>query len=254
MVESDRDSLMGRLVVLYEDRFMLVVDKPAGVHCAPLEQGEKGTLLQMVVDAFPEVAGLPGVKDIEPGLVHRIDRDTSGAVVVARTKSAFDALRAAFQEREVTKTYRAVCRSPGSQIGSGKAVESRFAPLGPGGQKVHVVLPDETSPRVLRTASATTYRTEVVVEAARASRALVRAVITRGFRHQVRAHLAFLGLPIFGDPLYGPAVPARREERMYLHAQRLELPHPETGARLVVESPLPPCFASLMEEDENGIP
>lgn len=245
---------MRGLVILYQDASLLVVDKPAGMHCAPLRPGERETLLHLVIEAFPEVAGLPGVKDIEPGLVHRIDRDTSGAVVIARTSAAFAALRAAFEGLLASKTYCAACSVADARVGAHRAIESRFAPLGVGRRKVRVVPPEETSAGTRRAATTAPYRTEAVLEEVRGDRAIVRAVIARGFRHQVRAHLAFLGLPIFGDPLYGVAVPAGKEERMYLHAQRIELPHPDTGARLVVESPVPPCFASLLKEKDNGIP
>jgi 23S rRNA pseudouridine1911/1915/1917 synthase len=241
------------LVILYQDASMLVVEKPAGMHCAPLRPGEKDTLLHSVIEVFPEIAGLPGVKDIEPGLVHRIDRDTSGAVVIARTRTAFESLRASFEGLRVSKTYCAGCAADDPRAGAALSAESRFAPFGIGRKMVRVVLADERSGKLLKAATATVYRTEAVLEAARGNRAIVRAVIQRGFRHQVRAHLAYLRLPILGDPLYGVPVPAGREERMYLHAQRIELPHPETGERLVVESPVPPCFASLLKEDNNGI-
>jgi len=241
------------LVILSQDAAMLVVDKPAGMHCAPLRPGETGTLLQLVIEAFPEVGTLPGVKEIEPGLVHRIDRDTSGAVVIARTAAAFVALRASFQGLHVQKAYQAACRAGDARAGEERAVESRFAPLGVGRRKVRVVTADEPSARIREAATSALYRTDAVLEAVHGDRAIVRAVIARGFRHQVRAHLAFLGLPIFGDPLYGVAVPGGAEARMYLHARRIELPHPVTGARLAVESPVPSCFASLLEEKENGI-
>jgi 23S rRNA pseudouridine1911/1915/1917 synthase len=84
------------LVILFQDTALLAVEKPTGMHTAPLHPGEGGTLLAMVIDAFPEVAGLPGVKSVEPGLVHRLDRETSGVVVIARTAEAFDRLRGAF--------------------------------------------------------------------------------------------------------------------------------------------------------------
>jgi 23S rRNA-/tRNA-specific pseudouridylate synthase len=84
------------------------------------------------------------------------------------------------------------------------------------------------------------------------ARALVAARITRGFRHQVRAHLSFLGFPIYGDPLYGVEAPAGYAPRMYLHAWRIEMPHPVTGRSMVVESPTPPEFAALIDGAEKG--
>ncbi|HUJ73605.1 MAG TPA: RluA family pseudouridine synthase [bacterium] len=240
---------MDRLAVLYEDEWLLVVDKPAGMHCAPLHAGDTGTLLHLVLERYPAVASVPGLKPLEPGLVHRIDSGTSGAVVVARTPRAFEALRQSFNEPGTVKTYRAACAAQDRRPGDTLTVESRFAPLGEGRRRVRVVLPDD--PRAARRgATRTVYRTGATVDALREGRALVSAVISRGFRHQVRAHLAFRGLPIFGDPLYGVAVPPGAEDRMYLHAWRVQMRHPDTGAPLVVESALPPCFARLLEGGE----
>jgi 23S rRNA pseudouridine1911/1915/1917 synthase len=238
---------MQGLVVLFEDPAMLVVDKPPGVHTAPLRAGEEGTLLQMVLQAYPEVAAVPGVKTVEPGLVHRLDRETSGLVLVARTAAAFRSLRASFSAGAARKTYVAVCFSevPEKTL----TLESSFAPYGPGRRKVRVVLRQAGTGGA---ATRTVYRTDAEVIAREGGRALVRAAINRGFRHQVRAHLAYLGFPIYGDPLYGasvPGVPAGLEQRMYLHAARIELPHPETGAPLVVESRVPGSFTVLMEEE-----
>jgi 23S rRNA pseudouridine1911/1915/1917 synthase len=242
--------------LLHEDRSFLVVDKPAGVHTAPLRPGESGTLLEAVIAAFPEVAQVPGMKSVEPGLLHRLDRETSGIVVIARTAEAFTALRASFDDGRALKFYRAACvpaegvaGAPGQLL----SVESRFAPLGRGGHMVRVVLDGETTAKVLRGAAAALYRTDAVVERVGRGRALVSASLARGFRHQVRAHLAYAGFPIVGDPLYGAQAPTGAEARMYLHAYRIELPHPETGAEIVVEAPLPACFPALLEEDTHGL-
>ncbi len=227
---------------------MLVVEKPAGMHTAPLRPGEPGTLLRMVINAYPEVAEVPGVKEVEPGLVHRLDGETSGAVVVARTPAAFKALRASFQGGEVRKTYCAACACPESEERRSLAIESRFAPWGPGRRKVRVVLPETETEGTVRRATRDSYRTDAEVTRRAGGRALVRAFISRGFRHQVRVHLACLGFPILGDPLYGAPVPAGAEKRMYLHAERLELRHPLTGVPMVVESPVPASFAAIVEE------
>jgi 23S rRNA pseudouridine1911/1915/1917 synthase len=235
------------LAVLYEDGEMLVVDKPAGMHTAPLRRGEGGTLLEAVIAAHPEVASLPGLKPLEPGLVHRLDRETSGCVVVARTPAAFAALRELFAAELALKTYAAACACvEQDQAAEDLArIESRFAPYGRGRRMVRVVLPEERARRGTREATAESYRTEARIAARAPGRVLVEARITRGFRHQVRAHLAFIGLPILGDPLYGAPVPGGFAPRMYLHAVRLDLPHPATGAPLVVESPEPPELLAL---------
>jgi 23S rRNA pseudouridine1911/1915/1917 synthase len=234
------------LVVCFQDKSVVIIDKPAGLHTAPLRPHETDNLLARVIEVYPEVAALPGLKTVEPGLVHRLDRDTSGLVVVARTAEAFAALRAAFTEETVVKRYRACC-ARGEAARLPVSLETRFAPYGRGRSMVRVVLPDERSRRRLRLASGESYRTEAAWIAGTEGRALIEARITRGFRHQIRAHLSFLGLPIFGDPLYGTAVPAGCAPRMYLHAWRIEMPHPITGRSMVVESPAPPQFAALID-------
>jgi 23S rRNA pseudouridine1911/1915/1917 synthase len=241
---------MNSLGVCYEDANMVVLDKPAGLHTAPLRPGDTDTLLAMAIARYPEVAGLPGMKPVEPGLVHRLDRDTSGCVVIARTARAFDVLRDAFTTGSASKEYIAACActeaAPEGAPSDGRLhIESRFAPYGEGRRRVRVVLPGGTPRRARRAATPDLYATDARVIARSGDRALLTVSIRRGFRHQVRAHLAALGFPILGDLLYGAPVPPGYAARMYLHAARIELPHPDTGARIVVESPLPEEFKAL---------
>ncbi len=270
------------LCVRYEDSDLIVVDKPAGMHTAPLSAGDSGTLLELVMESFPEVGVLPGLKAVEPGLVHRLDRETSGLVVIARTAGAFDALRRSFASGAARKDYVATCVDGGQpggtpprpskdipadayprrhlgDYGGGEApgilrIETRFAPYGPGRRMVRPVLAGERSPKLLAAASPGLYATEARILDRRGGRALVAAWIRKGFRHQVRAHLAFLGFPILGDPLYGAAVPEGFVQRMYLHAGRIELAHPVTGRPLVVESPVPQDFMNLFEHSKGASP
>ena len=236
------------VTVRFEDAHLAIVEKPAGIHTAPLRPGERGTLLEAILARYPEVAGVPGFKPEEPGLLHRLDRETSGLVVVARTAAAFAALRERFNQDGVRKEYSACCALPAGLEGTGAAlsVTSRFAPFGPGRRMVRVVLPDEPGRKALRQATPDSYQTQARIVQRGARALLLCAWIERGFRHQVRAHLAFLGYPIIGDPLYGTAVPAGAADRMYLHASRIALEHPVTGGRLSVESPLPGEFAALL--------
>ena len=246
------------LVVRFEDAQFAVVEKPAGTHTAPLRAGEPGTLLERVLEMYPEVAEVPGIKAVEPGLLHRLDRETSGLVVIARTPGAFAALRESFVRGAVRKEYLAACArsadpqategAPGGRSGPGPAmsITSRFAPCGSGGRMVRVVVAGERRKKLLHGASADSYSTEAEVVRPCVCALLLRARIGRGFRHQVRAHLSFLGFPILGDRLYGAPVPPGAADRMYLHASRLDLEHPITGERLTVESPLPEEFAALL--------
>jgi len=237
------------LRVRYEDPSLLVVEKPTGLHTAPLRPGEPDTLVEMVIRLYPEVAGVPGIKPVEPGLVHRLDRDTSGLVVFARTAEAFHELRRSFASGGARKVYLAACacRDEITDSTAPLRIESRFAPYGRGRTMVRAVFPGERSRKLLRSAGSEIYVTEAEVTARGNGRLLLAASILKGFRHQVRVHLAFLGFPIFGDPLYGAAVPEGFPARMYLHAARIMLRHPASGLPLVVQSPLPEEFDRLFD-------
>jgi 23S rRNA-/tRNA-specific pseudouridylate synthase len=118
---------------------------------------------------------------------------------------------------------------------------------------VRVVLPAEKKHRFTRKASPDTYTTEAETVARSGNFVLVRAHLTRGFRHQVRAHLAFLGFPIIGDPLYGIPVPPGFPERMYLHASQIKLIHPGSDQPLIIKSPLPSEFKAIFPEFTSKI-
>jgi 23S rRNA pseudouridine1911/1915/1917 synthase len=242
----DPGGLTVDLRIVHVDDQLLVIDKPEGMHTAPLREGEAGTLLDAVIEQYPEVERVPGIKPVEPGLLHRLDKGTSGLVVIARSVRAFAGLRRQFESGEVRKEYLAVS-APGAGVRSTRlSVSSRFAPLGPGRAKVRVVLPYEHRAGVLKGASPDTYVTEAEIVERGAGCCLVRCTLTRGFRHQVRAHLAHLGLPIVGDTLYGVPVPPGFGERMYLHASAVELRHPADGRPLRFESDLPGEFPLLL--------
>jgi 23S rRNA pseudouridine1911/1915/1917 synthase len=234
------------LRIVHVDDQVLVIEKPEGVHTAALREGGTATLLDAVIEQFPEVERVPGLKPVEPGLLHRLDRGTSGLVVIARSVRAFTGLLAQFEAGDVRKEYLAIC-VPGPGVRSERlAVSSRFAPLGPGRAKVRVVMPYEHRARVLKEASPETYATDVEIAERGSSCSLARCTITRGFRHQVRVHLAHLGLPIVGDALYGVPVPPGYGERMYLHASAVELHHPADGRPMRFESDLPVEFPLLL--------
>lgn len=235
------------LAVLYQDEALIVIDKPHGVHSAPLADGEPDTLQALVLSAFPEVAAVPGVKPAEHGLLHRLDRNTSGAVVIARTPAAFEALRTQFSSGQVQKEYRAACACrPGGQCEEMFSLTSKFAPAGPGRRTVRVVLPEEKSRKVLREATRSDYTTVGRVLRREGDRALLGAIIRKGFRHQVRAHLSLAGWPIIGDGWYGTPASTDVPNRMYLHAFAVSFTHPMTGAPLHVVSPLPDAFNTIV--------
>jgi 23S rRNA pseudouridine1911/1915/1917 synthase len=241
------------LKVLYEDPALLIAEKPYGIHTAPLSHGAPDTFLALVLASFPEVSSVPGIKPSEPGLLHRLDRDTSGVVVIARTPRAFAGLRAQFAAFDVEKEYDAACMDRVDMAKGGSlTIQSRFAASGPGRRRVHVVMPDETNRKLLREAGPVVYQTVIRIQRLHGDRALVRVVIRKGFRHQIRAHLAFVGLPIFGDVLYGVRSPPDAPQRMFLHARRISFIHPVTGKPLRVSSELPQEFDEIMRSGKTA--
>lgn len=216
--------------VVYEDADIVVVDKPAGivVHRAP--GYESGTMCDMLLERYPDMAGIGSEE--RPGVVHRLDKDTSGVMVFARTRKAYLALRKDFEEHgRVRKTYLAVTHgalkpSKGelrTQIGRKPFDAKRMAVVESGGKSA--VTRWETLSR-------------------KGALALVEFAIETGRMHQIRVHAAHLGHPIAGDPLYGDAARdanlAPRPARLLLHAVSLSFPHPATGKTVEFSSAPPP--------------
>jgi 23S rRNA pseudouridine1911/1915/1917 synthase len=211
------------LEICYEDEWLVVVDKPAGVPSHPLRPGECGTVATALVARYPEMAGV-GYSPREPGIVHRLDTDTSGLILAARNAAMFAALRGQLERAEIDKRYLALC--PGRP-----AVPSvHHAWLSARGRRV--ALRDhpfeDAQPVTTELLSAEDHGAHCLVE--------VRVHLAR--RHQVRAHLAALGYPLAGDVLYGGARLAGLCGH-FLHASQLMLAHPKSGATLEVRSELP---------------
>jgi len=218
------DATLDRARLLYADEHLVAVDKPAGVPAQATLTTDRGTLPRLVAALLGE----------EVTLVHRLDRETSGVTVLARTKAAAAALAEAFRVGGPEKTYLALCaRAPAPPEGRLEA------PIGkdPRRAGLRQVAPGGD-------AAATRYRTLAAGQAA-----LVEARPETGRTHQIRVHLAHLGAPLLGDPKYGGPrmVGAVGVPRVMLHARRLELAHPATGAALVLEAPVPADFLELAE-------
>ncbi|MFO0597311.1 MAG: RluA family pseudouridine synthase [Myxococcaceae bacterium] len=217
------------LTVLHEDEALVFVAKPAGIPSQPLQPGEKGTVANALIAKYPEMAEVAD-DHREAGLCHRLDLETSGVLLAARTREAWQAMRAAFgADRAVEKRYLALVHGPIADEGE---IEVPLAHAGD-----HVV-PSEAEGRPALT------RFQVVQR--KGAWSLVDVTLVTGVLHQVRAHLAAIGAPIAGDTLYGGrAVPGLG--RFFLHAASLEVSHPVTQRRLKVECPLPPELVSVRD-------
>lgn len=226
------------LEVLYEDAHFVAVAKSAGVPSHPLREGEGGTVAGALVARYPEMAGV-GYSPREPGILHRLDTDTSGVLLAARTKEAFDALRDALRGGLIDKRYRALC------LGEVVAPQTITIPLAPHPKDRRRVLACVHERDVARLRPRVA-RTEVLEGEAVGVMTLVEAAAPTAGRHQIRVHLAAIGHPLGGDALYGgPEIDGL--DRHFLHASEVRLAHPIDGRSVFVKAPLPADLVAALE-------
>jgi 23S rRNA pseudouridine1911/1915/1917 synthase len=225
--EPEPEAPAAEYAIAYQDEHLLVIDKPAGVVVHPARGHRTGTLAQAL-------AGLVAGGDSErAGIVHRLDRDTSGLLVVARTEPVHAALKAMLRGRAVTREYLALVEGrPAARAGT------IDAPIGRDRRVRTRVSTDTDEPRP----AITHFETERALERF----TLLRVRLETGRTHQIRAHLLAIGHPVAGDPEYGHAglLGLRRQ---FLHAERLAFVHPVTGAEVDVRSPLPDELTRALE-------
>lgn len=216
------------LPIRWRDEHVLVVDKPAGLVVHPARGHREGTLSQLL-------SGLAAGGEAErAGIVHRLDRDTSGLMVVARSERSHAKLQAALRERLIEREYIALVEGvPPARTGTIEAPIGRHPRI-----RTRMAI-DGVSPREARTHFE-------LSEAIGGEYALLRLRLDTGRTHQIRVHLQAIGHPVCGDPEYGtPGLLGLR--RQFLHATRLAFPHPLTGERIEVGSPLPEDLACALE-------
>jgi 23S rRNA pseudouridine955/2504/2580 synthase len=229
--KSERDLLAS--ITLYEDDDLMVLDKPAGLAV----QG--GTKTAHHLDRLLE--GLGDGPDTRPRLVHRLDRDTSGVLVVAKRRAVAAKLGRAFQTRSVRKIYWALVKGV-PKPPQGKIEAALVKASGPEGDRVRKARPGEQD----RAQSAVTHY--AVVDRAGQTASFVSLKPVTGRQHQLRAHMAILGHPILGDQKYqgDQDLPAGIENRLHLHARRISFPHPSGEGVVDVTAPLPPHMARAL--------
>ncbi|HLX08821.1 MAG TPA: RluA family pseudouridine synthase [Thermoanaerobaculia bacterium] len=232
----------GDLTVLHEDDDLVVLDKPAGLTVHPGAGRPTGTLAHLLLSRYPEMAGVGGLG--RPGIVHRLDRGTSGVMVAARTAAAYQRLSRAFAGRAVVKRYLAIVHDRPARAAG--VIE---APIGRHRERRQemTVRPDGRPAR-----------TGYQVLAARSAVALLQLDLGTGRTHQIRVHLKSIGHPLVGDPVYGearwralprPAQPPLRDfPRPALHAWRLALPAGEPGEWRRFEAPVPVDLIDLWQD------
>jgi 23S rRNA pseudouridine1911/1915/1917 synthase len=229
------------LRILYQDADLVVVDKPAGMVVHPAAGHAGGTLVNALLHHVTDLSGIGGEK--RPGIVHRLDRGTSGLMVVAKSDRAHEALARQFRDREVEKDYLALVWG---EVMAGRRID---APIGrdPSNRK-------KMSAKSRRSREAVTR----IVRAEHFGRALTLAqvAIHTGRTHQIRVHLSTIGHPVVGDPLYGGVhrrVPGDLRavahlDRPFLHAARLVFAHPADGRRMEFESELPDDLQRVLDD------
>jgi 23S rRNA pseudouridine1911/1915/1917 synthase len=228
--------------VLYEDHDLIVVDKPAGMVVHPAAGHAGGTLVNALLHHVDDLSGIGGEK--RPGIVHRLDRGTSGLMVVAKHDAAHQELARQFHDREVEKEYVALVWG---EVQAGRRID---APIGrdPTNRKKMSARARRSREAVTRIVRAKRVRSTALT--------LLHVAIHTGRTHQIRVHLSAIGHPVVGDPLYGGVRrrvsgdlrPLTRLDRPFLHAARLVFKHPADGRRMEFESPLPDDLQQLLDE------
>jgi 23S rRNA pseudouridine1911/1915/1917 synthase len=231
-IEPDADV---EVVVVHEDEDVLVVDKPPGLVVHPGAGNPTGTLVHGLVARYPELAGI-GAPD-RPGIVHRIDKETSGLLMVARSETAYRSLRSQLDERTVGRRYTTLVWG---HLDAGRGVID--APIGRSGR-------EPTRMTVASTGREARTRYEVVQTFTEpAALTLLRCQLETGRTHQIRVHLAAINHPVVGDARYGGRhEPLADVPRFFLHAEHLAFDHPSRGERLAFDAVLPSDLRAVLD-------
>lgn len=218
--------------VLHEDEQVLVVDKPAGVVVHPGSGRTRGTLAAGLIQRYPDLVGVGAPE--RWGLVHRLDKDTSGCILVARTSDAFESLVEELRRREIGRVYTTLVEGR-----MGTPTGTIDAPIGRDPAR-------PTRRTVSHTGKHARTHYEVTREFEGRDASLLEVTLETGRTHQIRVHLASIGHPVAGDGTYGATRKDLGAPRTFLHASELQFTHPETRERMGVQAPLPPDLAAVL--------
>ncbi|MFP6637784.1 MAG: RluA family pseudouridine synthase [Nitrospinaceae bacterium] len=222
------------LDIIFEDEHLIAVDKPAGMVVHPAPGHSAGTLVNALLHHCKDLAGIGGVE--RPGIVHRLDKDTSGLIIVAKREPAHKTLVKQFKERKIYKEYLAIVKghvkkdedSIHDAIGRHKKHRKKMDIRALNGREAY------TEYQVIHRSKIWSY---------------VRLMPKTGRTHQIRVHMAYIHHPVIGDNLYGGKSTHPQMKRQALHAHRLELKHPITGLNLSLCSPLPPDMTTFLQSN-----
>jgi len=222
------------LRVLFEDEALLILNKPSGLSCHPLRSDETGTLANALVARYPSQEGA-SFCPLEAGLCHRLDKETSGLLVAARTLQVYRHMRKAFSGQRIYKRYLGLSLCEGALPPRGVV----SSPLVQRGGRSAIASPKNPKAR--------TAHTRFHVLERQGAFGLLSVEISTGVMHQIRAHLASVGAPLLGDERYG-AGKVLHCPRLFLHAAELRFLHPLTRRGLCFEAPLPPELRAVLEK------
>lgn len=220
------------LDILYEDEDILVINKAAGMVTHPATHTPDGTVVNAVLYHCPDLAGIRGT--IRPGIVHRLDKDTSGVMVIAKNDKALQSLSQQIMDKTMKKEYVALLHGtlgqPEGTIVTNLARSRK--------DYTKIVVAAVGRPAVTHYKLVTQFK----------DYALVDVVLETGRMHQIRVHMQHIGHPVVGDPVYGPEKGKYAKEGQLLHARRLTLIHPRTGEQMEFEAPLPDRMRNVIED------
>lgn len=224
--------------VISEQADFLVVFKPAGLPSAPITADDTENVFALAARDYPELLQVQGRKEVEHGLLHRLDTVTQGLVIIARTQTGYDKLQELQKQNKIIKTYTALCQyepenaqqltgfppiqtvTPQDLPGSARNIESYFRPYGDGRKQVRPVTQSSGPAALKKLEKKVVYSTKVMITGKENELVRVECQITNGYRHQIRCHLAWIGLPIAGDPLYNAKY---SQEQMYFCANKIDV-------------------------------